>query len=277
MVPTILKAADVTTGEPSRFVRGVLGYGLGIDAISPQDNMGRERTWQKELARLSTGFSSQEFDPKKGLRFAGYRLSQGQTDAKRIFNTMTDDFNVTPQSLFDGFAKANEAKLRNDRQYFRMIEDLRVLGMKDSDIRRELKRNNIGGVKGILRGVFEPFKLSSQNKKELRRTGTFNQLPIQSINELRNQLRNLPLDPTVDRPVANEPVPIEVPEPVVEVAPVQDFVPVQPLLNSSSVSASAPKPEGSLLQRARNMGSSLLGGDLGSQSANAEIAARQDQ
>ena len=277
MIPTILKAADVTTGEPSRFVRGVLGDGLGIDAISPQDNMGRERTWQKELARLSTGFSSQEFDPKKGLRFAGYRLSQGQTDAKRIFNTMTDDFNVTPQSLFDGFAKANEAKLRNDRQYFRMIEDLRVLGMKDSDIRRELKRNNIGGVKGILRGVFEPFKLSSQNKKELRRTGTFNQLPIQSINELRNQLRNLPLDPTVDRPVANEPVPIEVPEPVVEVAPVQDFVPVQPLLNSSSVSASAPKPEGSLLQRARSMGSSLLGGDLGSQSANAEIAARQDQ
>tara|TARA_R100000935_G_scaffold47367_1_gene71417 strand:- start:69 stop:4220 length:4152 start_codon:yes stop_codon:yes gene_type:complete len=273
MIPNILRVADVTTGEPSRFIRGVLGDGLGIDAISSQDNMGRERTWKKELARLSTGFSTQEFEPKRGLRYAAYRLQQGQSDSKALFNKLTNDYNVTPESLAKGFEKANEAKYRNDRKYFRMIEDLRVMGMSDSEIRRTLKQNNVGGVKGILRGEFEPFKISKQNRKEMIKVGTYSLLPRDSINNIRDSFRNIPLDPTVEAepvftPVEAEPVftpaePTFVPKP-----PAQS-----PRLLKTSDKPSGFTPAGNLLDRAKQMGSSILGFNP----ANKEILDRQNQ
>ena len=197
MIPNILAAADISGGkiEASRAVRGLLGDGLGIDAIASQDKMGRQRTWKKELARLSTGVSSQEFDPEQGLRFAAYGFSQGQTDAKRMFNSLTDDFNVTGPQLLQGFEAANAAKFRNDRGYYRMIQDLRIMGMEERDILKVLKQNNIGGIKGIMRGEFEPFKLTSDAAKKLQRVGRFDQLPVDAIRDVMQNMRGMPLDP----------------------------------------------------------------------------------
>ena len=199
MIPNILAAADISGGkiEPGRAVRGLLGDGLGIDAIASMDKMGRQRTWKKELKRLSTGMSSQEFDPKQGLRFAAYGFSKGQTDAKRMFNSLTDDFNVTGDQLLKGFEDANAAKFRNDRGYYRMIQDLRTMGVTDTEIRRVLKQNNIGGINGIMRGKFEPFKLSAEASKKLRRVDRLDQLPRSEIQQVRESMRDLPLDPDI--------------------------------------------------------------------------------
>ena len=49
-----------------------------------------------------------------------------------------------------------------------MIEDLRAMGLSDTDIRKVFKKENIGGVKGIMRGVFEPFKVLPKNIREMR-------------------------------------------------------------------------------------------------------------
>ena len=197
MIPNILAVADISGGkiEPGRAVRGLLGDGLGIDAIASMDKMGRQRTWKKELKRLSTGMSSQEFDPKQGLRFAAYGFSKGQTDAKRMFNSLTDDFNVTGPQLLKGFEDANAAKFRNDRGYYRMIQDLRTMGMEEREILTVLKQNNIGGIKGIMRGEFEPFKLTSEAAKKLQRVGRFDQLPVDAIKDVMQNMRGLPLDP----------------------------------------------------------------------------------
>jgi len=208
MIPNVLAVADISGGkiEASRAVRGFLGDGLGIDAIASQDKMGRQRTWKKELLRLSTGVSEQEFDPKQGLRFAAYGFSQGQTDAKRMFNSLTDDFNVTGPQLLKGFEDANAAKFRNDRAYYRMIQDLRTMGLDDRAIRTTLKENNIGGIKGIMRGEFEPFKLTSDAAKKLQRVGRLDQLPIEEINNVQRNMRGMPLDPNaVDTRSPTEP------------------------------------------------------------------------
>ncbi len=194
LMPNVIPA-NVSGGklEPSRFLRGVLGSEDGL--ITSQDKMGRERSALGEFARQATGVSVLEFDPKRGLEYNGYRLSQLQTDAKRTFNRVTDDANANSATLLNAFQQANNDKLRIDREYYQVIEDLRSMGLSDAEIRRELKKNNIGGVKGIMRGEFEPFKVTTKNFKEMRGAGIFDQFPRDEIQEIRRQMNRLPLAP----------------------------------------------------------------------------------
>ena len=69
------------------------------------------------------------------------------------------------------------------------------MGLTDTEIRQELKRNNIGGAKGIMRGEFEPFKVTPKNYREMRAAGIFDQFPQEAVQELRKQLNNIPLSP----------------------------------------------------------------------------------
>ena len=179
--------------EPSRFLRGVAGSEEG--AISSMDKMGRKRDPAGELLRQMSGVSKLEFDPKRGLEYGAYRLGQMQTDAKRKFNRVTDDYNAGPNTLRNAFQAANNDKFRIDREYFRMIEDLRAMGLSDTDIRKVFKKENIGGVKGIMRGVFEPFKVSPKNIREMRDVGIIDKFPRQEIEQIRRNMRGIPLDP----------------------------------------------------------------------------------
>ncbi len=179
--------------EPSRFLRGVAGSEDGM--ISNVDKMGRERNPLGEFARQITGVSPLEFDPERGLEYGAFRFGQQQTNAKAKFNKVTDDFNAGTNTLTNAFQAANNDKLRIDKQYYRMIEDLRDMGMTEGDIRRVLKKNNIGGVKGILRGRFEPFKVSKKNRRDMRDAGISNKFDNNAIINIQNQMRNLPLDP----------------------------------------------------------------------------------
>ena len=179
--------------EPSRFLRGVAGSEDGM--ISSVDKMGRERSPLGEFARQVTGVSPLEFDPKRGLEYGAFRFGQQQTNAKAKFNRVTDDFNAGANTLTNAFQAANNDKLRIDKQYYRMIEDLRDMGMTEGDIRRVLKKNNIGGVKGILRGRFEPFKVSKKNRQDMRDAGISNKFDNNAVINIQNQMRNLPLDP----------------------------------------------------------------------------------
>lgn len=179
--------------EPSRFLRGVAGSEDGM--ISNVDKMGRERSPLGEFARQVTGVSPLEFDPKRGLEYGAFRFGQQQTNAKAKFNRVTDDFNAGTNTLTNAFQAANNDKLRIDKQYYRMIEDLRDMGMTEGDIRKVLKKNNIGGVKGILRGRFEPFKVSKKNRQDMRDAGISNKFDNNAVINIQNQMRNLPLDP----------------------------------------------------------------------------------
>jgi len=268
LMPNVIPA-NVSGGElePSRFLRGVIGSEDGM--ISSQDKMGRERNALGEFARQATGVSVLEFDPKKGLEYGAYRLGQQQTDAKRKFNRVTDDFNASTSSLTDAFQAANNDKLRIDKEYYRLIDDLRMMGLSNSDIRRVLKKNNIGGVKGIMRGKFEPFKVTKKNRQEMRDAGISGKFDNSAVLEIQRQMRNLPLDPAearstptfvpspfVPSPVAPSPSPTFVPSPVIQGSLPQPTFPV--------TTARAPGP----------VNPALLGDDPFSAAANAQIANR---
>ena len=97
--------------------------------------------------------------------------------------------------------------------------------MTDVEIRRVLKKNNIGGVKGILRGKFEPFKVTKKNRQEMRDDGISDRFDNSSTIEIQRPMRNLPLDPEA--------------EPRPPLAPTQ--VPTAPSTNPF-LSPSAPTP-----------------------------------
>ena len=252
--------------EPSRVVRGFLGSEDGV--ISSIDKMGRERDPLTEFARQVTGVSVLEFDPKKGLEYGAYRLGQQQTDAKRKFNRVTDDFNAGTNTLTNAFQAANNDKLRIDREYYRMIDDLRDMGMSDSDIRRVLKKNNIGGVKGIMRGKFEPFKVTKKNRQEMRDAGISDKFDNSAAVEIQRQMRNIPLDPAEARSTPTfVPSPF-VPSPVTP-SPSPTFVP-SPFVPSPVEQGSLPQPAPTITQ-ARATGPvnpALLGGTPAERAAN---------
>lgn len=181
--------------EPSRFARGVIGSQFP-DIIDPKDKLGRERTLTSEIFRQFSGVSPLDFDPVKNLGFTARRLQRSQADSKGIFNRRTDDANATGESLYRAFVQANEAKLRVDRQYYQMIKDLETIGLSKSEIRKILKREKIGGVDGILRGKFEPFKVSNDNLRKMRDAGIISDYRATKgqFLGLRRTMRNISLE-----------------------------------------------------------------------------------
>ena len=273
MMPNVIPV-NVSGGvpEPSRFLRGVLGTEGG--PISSVDKMGRERDPLTEFARQATGISVLEFDPKRGLEYGAYRLSQAQTDAKRMFNRVTDDANANANSLRNAFQTANNAKLRIDREYYQMVEDLRSMGLSDADIRRELKKNNIGGIKGVMRGKFEPFKVTNKNFQEMRRAGIYDQFPREEIQNIRRNMKDIPLAPD-----QGPPAPRRAPTPAPVLAPTTN-----PFMQGPAAPTTNPflRRQGSLPQvlptQARAPGPvnpALLGDNPIDAALNAQIANRQ--
>ena len=267
LMPNLLPV-NVSGGvpEPSRFLRGVFGSEDGM--ISSVDKMGRERDPLAEFARQATGVSVLEFDPKRGMEYGAYRLSQSQTDAKRIFNRVTDDSNANANSLANAFQKANDAKLRIDREYYQMVEDLRSMGLSDSDIRREFKKNNIGGIKGVMRGEFEPFKVTNKNFQEMRRAGVYNQFPREEIQNIRRNMNGIPLAPDEGSPTQRRvPEPTFTPIPVQRDSSLQQPVtqPVQASIFPTFTQPRAPGP----------VDPSLLGDNPVTAALNAQIANRR--
>ena len=171
--------------EPSRFARGVVGS-MAPGLINPVDKLGREREISEEMFRVFTGVTPMKFDPEFALRINAGRMQRAQTDAKRIFNSVIDDANLTPDRMIDAYRRANDRKRVIDEQYFQIIEDLQKLGMSKGQIRRLLKENKIGGADQIMRGRFEPFKLSDDARRKMRRSGT-----LDIYRQTRGELRSI--------------------------------------------------------------------------------------
>ena len=139
------------------------------------------------------------------------------------------------------------------------------MGMKDSEIRRVFKREGIGGVKGIMRGEFEPFKASDKNRKDMKKAGIYDQYPRAQINQLRKQMRGIPLAPDDGPSQARNPRPVPVkPSTTIFGDPSSSLSPPAPIVPTGPRPALGP-PTTTMFGD-----SSLIGGDPATQ----EIANR---
>ena len=199
ILPNIIPL-EVSGGELqlSRFARAGLGE-FGV--VSPQDKFGRQRsvfgTREKfladgELFRL-TGFSTREFDIKKGTQFKGREHQRAQRDSRRLFNRYTDDANANANTFVEGYQYANERKFVNDKKFYQAIKDLKTLGLSEPEIKKILKQNAMltGDVKEIFNGKFTPFNVTDDNIRKMKQAGTYNIFPTPIINEMSNTFKNL--------------------------------------------------------------------------------------
>jgi hypothetical protein len=194
------------------------------------------------------------------LEFGAFRMQQAQTNAKSMFNQKTDDIGATGDELERAFISANEAKLRVDKRYYQMFEDLRTIGMSDRDIRRVLKQNNIGSSgRRILKGKFDPFKISLNNRKEMRRAGILDEFPRARINEVRKLMKGASLQPD-DQPYERRPdtetqleaAPVPIPAAPTTAAPTRPFVPIPALPTLPPGPTVLPNPQDQEIQRRLN-------------------------
>jgi len=153
-----------------------------------------------------------------------------------------------------------------------MIQDLRTMGVSESEIRRTLKENNIGGIKGIMRGEFEPFKITPDVYKKLLRVDALDSLPRAAIQNVQDNYFGRPLDPQVEDDRQMKPVEINPPAPPTRSNPYLDLAPQAPRpVNPYLQQEGSLTPPASPIVQARATGPvnpELLGGTAAERAAN---------
>jgi hypothetical protein len=194
------------TLEPSRFARGFVS-GLGLEeatGISSKDRYDRERELSSELARAFTGITENPIDVPLGLRFKGYEISERNRNSSNIYTTVSNRANASPEQFVRAYRDANEAKFRVQRDLFRIVEDMRIMGLEDREIRKILKRANVGDLGRVMRGEFDPIDVSSTTvSKNLRENDLRSVFPRSELNDIRRELRGRSLK--VEEPQEPEP------------------------------------------------------------------------
>ena len=254
LIPTI-SPVEIRGGvpRPRRFVRAVLGGESGTDFISSEDKLGRENSMDSELLTAMFGFRPLKFDPKNALKFKGFEVSRAQTDAKSLFTSLTDDANVSSNQLIQGYIDANTALKKADEDFYQLFEDANTLGLSDKEVKKILKSENITVPSKVVKGIANPYVVSSQQKDKMRRAGTYDRFPKNEIRDLYRSFKNTPL--TTDP----RPTPMRAPTPNVN-APSSNFVPI-PISNATPFNpmpASNVTPVASSINRT-NLSPSLLG------------------
>ena len=232
--------------EPGRLVRGFLS-----DNVDPAGN---ERRALTELARALTGLTEIEVKPENIVMYSSFEYGRNTRSARQIFNSsVRTRGTLDPQNAIDTFRSANEALFRTQNRMYQVIRDMRRLGMRDSQIRKVLKRYKVGNVRELMRGEFVPMTPSSEIRREVRQNG--NRLPMSDLRRVAREFKDRKLgapEPEVQEPVSEAPAaPTPQPAPTTPVTPTANLgtsVPAQPAPAPAATAAPVVDP-------------SLLGGD----------------
>ena len=191
MSPVDLKAQKKTTQMPGvqmgRFMRGMVS--------SEADPAGNERFAATEFLRAISGLSEIEVKPDNIVMYSSFDYSGNITGARQIFNTAVKTRGtLTDAEAVNVYRDANESLFRVQSKMYQTVEDMRALGMKDSEIRRALKKYKIGNVRELMRGRFVPMDVSQETRREVRTNG--NRLPMSEIRGIAREFRGRRLGTT---------------------------------------------------------------------------------
>lgn len=194
--------------EPGRFARSLMS-----DTTDPNGN---ERRVAQELFRAFTGVTENEVKPENIMMYRGYEYGRALQSTAQIFNTaVSTRSQLDPQNAIDTYREANEARFRVMNEMYRVVQNMRKLGIPDSEIRKTLKKNKVAEVTALMQGRFVPFKPSKEIRKRVREND--NKLPMSDIFRIRNELRGLrlgtqpELEPQVEETRSFVPQPVEQP------------------------------------------------------------------
>ena len=203
---------------PKPELGGQVGYNpsrlmTALTAPDGRDARGNVRQFEEEIAAFITGIREQKIDAEKVVKYGAAQYGTATRGAAQIFNRAAKvESRMDPNNVIDAYAKANEVLYTLQNDMFRLVKDMRQLGMEDREIRRALNRYKVGNANKIMRGEFSPQNVSDQIRTKARKTqrelgGEF---PIREINAIRRSL--------LRRKLTGEPIEVERPEIVDELS-----------------------------------------------------------
>ena len=184
--PANIRGGDL---EPSRALRGLFGSDDPNAMLASQDKSFRKYDPETEIFRAFTGVTPLNINPERSLYYAGVEFQEAIRNATNLFNNVAYRGDVDAGSLKNAYRKANEARYKASNQFYQKIEDMRQLGLPESEIRKILKDRRIGGTDFILQGRFDPFRPSNSVVNQMQKNGTISQLPRAEIGNMYNEFR----------------------------------------------------------------------------------------
>ncbi len=164
-VPTIVSdigspQVSPTTGDVEFFVPGrIMTALIGEEGL---DKKGNVRAASEEILRYLTGIGEQKVSAQSSFRYRTYKHNELARKPQGNFNSQLRAFGRTvedPSVVLENYRQENERKLKVYNRGFRLIENMRKLGLGDREIRRFAKEYGFSGYKKILQGRFEPINI----------------------------------------------------------------------------------------------------------------------
>jgi len=190
------------TGEvgyiPSRII-------TAMTAPHGRDARGNVRNVEEELLSFFTGLREVDVKPENVVKYGAYQYGDVVRGISADFNaTLRVENQMDPMNVIQAYARANEKLFREQNKIFGLVKDMRSLGMNDRDIRKALKKANVGNVNRIMRGQFSPKEVSATMKKLARKNvqefgGTF---PLKELNDIRRILNRRELTGSIELDVS---------------------------------------------------------------------------
>ena len=166
VVPQITPTGDVDYFPPGRLLTSFLKE----DGL---DTRGNVRLVAEEVLRQFTGIGEVKVNPKTSLLYRTYEHNTASRQAQSNFNRQLRAFARTaedPNQIFENYRRENERKFKTFNKAFRLIENMRSLGMTTKDIRRAAREYGFAGYQKILKGRFEPLNIDSEIMAEISKS-----------------------------------------------------------------------------------------------------------
>jgi len=165
IVSDIMPLAQVspTTGDveymtPGRLMTALLGpEGL--------DKKGNVRQAEEEILRYLTGIGEQKVSADSSFRYRTYDHNEAARQPQGNFNKQLRAFGRTiedPAVVLENYRQENERKFKIYNRGFKLIKNMKRLGLSEREIRRAAKEYGFSGYKKILQGRFEPVNIDTE-------------------------------------------------------------------------------------------------------------------
>ena len=135
VVPQITPTGDVDYFPPGRLLTSFLKE----DGL---DTRGNVRLVSEEILRQLTGIGEVKVNPKTSLLYRTYEHNTASRQAQSNFNRQLRAFARTvedPNQIIENYRRENERKFRTFNKAYRLIENMKTLGMDEREIRRAAK------------------------------------------------------------------------------------------------------------------------------------------
>ena len=251
--------------------RGEVEPGRLLKAI--RDEPGRyseEYTTAEEAASMLTGFREMETDLATNFYYKGAEYTGLRSALVRDFTSFAGRNDVTQEQIVEKYKQSNNALRLAQSKLYADIQAAETLGLSKPQIIRQLSKDARLGkeeIKFLIRNQFRPITISKDLRdKVLAETvvkGQRRLAPELPVSELMTEYKGV-YGSLLSSPFQNE-------APVPEPQPSETFV----SRAADAVIDTGRDVTRGLVERARTVAPSLLGGDPASQAANQEILNRR--